>query len=42
MMICVIIVSLRPPSSAGVMKKPMAVTNTMMAAAATPGIDKGK
>ncbi|KAG0735276.1 hypothetical protein G6F24_018756 [Rhizopus arrhizus] len=42
MMICVIIVSLRPPSSAGVMKQPMAVTPTMMAAAAPPGLARGK
>ncbi|MNL64281.1 hypothetical protein D3C87_1884810 [compost metagenome] len=42
MMICVIMVSWRPPSSAGTMKNPIAVTNTMIAAAATPGSDCGK
>ncbi|MNT27238.1 hypothetical protein D3C72_1628610 [compost metagenome] len=35
-------ISLRPPSSAGTIKKPTAVTNTMMAPAATPGIESGK
>ena len=35
-------VSRRPPSNAGTMKKPIAVTNTMIAAAATPGSDSGK
>ena len=39
---CVIMVWCGPPSSAGVMKKPSAVTNTMIAAAATPGSDSGK
>ena len=38
----VIIVSIRPPSRAGTMKKPMADTKTMIAAAATPGSDSGK
>ena len=38
----VIIVSFRPPSRAGTMKKPMADTKTMIADAATPGSDSGK
>jgi hypothetical protein len=42
MISCVIMVSRRPPSSAGTMKKPIAVTKTMMAAAATPGSESGK
>ena len=36
------IVSLRPPSRAGVMKKPSAVMNTSRPPAATPGTDSGK
>ena len=42
MITCEIIVSRRPPSSAGVMKKPSAVMNTMSPAAATPGSESGK
>jgi hypothetical protein len=42
MMIWVIIVSVRPPRSWGVMKNPSAVINTRSPAAATPGRDSGK
>ena len=42
MMSWTIIVSLRPPSRAGVMKKPSAVMNTSSPPAATPGTDRGK
>jgi hypothetical protein len=42
MISCVIMISLRPPSSCGKMKKPIAVTKTMIAPAATPGIESGK
>jgi len=42
MMICVIIVSRRPPNRAGMMKKPTALMNTRSPAAATPGSESGK
>ena len=42
MMTCEIIVSCRPPSSAGVMKKPSALMNTRRPAEATPGTDMRK